>query len=89
MALFAFASMIAWFYLGKQAAEYLSAALPMFERLKRWYPVLYLASVFLGAVCRLTAVWTVSDIFNGLMAVPNLLGVLCLLREVRPPETEE
>lgn len=89
MALFAFASMIAWFYLGKQAAEYLSAALPMFERLKRWYPVLYLASVFLGAVCRLTAVWTVSDIFNGLMAVPNLLGVLCLLREVRTPETEE
>ncbi|MFQ9208528.1 MAG: alanine:cation symporter family protein [Clostridium fessum] len=32
----------------------------------------YLASVFLGCVSRMEAVWAVSDIFNGLMAVPNL-----------------
>lgn len=89
MILFAFASMIAWFYLGKQAVSYLSASLGFFRKLERWYQGVYLMAVFLGAVSRLTAVWTLSDIFNGLMAVPNLLGVLCLLWEVKRPERED
>ena len=38
----------------------------------------YLASVFLGCVSRMEAVWAVSDIFNGLMAVPNLARWCCL-----------
>ncbi|MGN0404186.1 MAG: alanine/glycine:cation symporter family protein [Bariatricus sp.] len=88
MALFAFASIIAWFYLGKQAVSYLAVSVPLFQMLERWYPGIYLIAVFLGAVSRLTAVWTLSDIFNGLMAVPNLLGVLFLLREVKRPEQE-
>ncbi len=89
LALFAFASIIAWYYLGKQAVSYLAVSVPAFRKPERWYPGVYLMAVFLGAVSRLTAVWTLSDIFNGLMAVPNLLGVLCLLWEVKRPERKD
>ena len=46
----------------------------------------YLASVFLGCVSRMETVWAVSDIFNGLMAVPNLAALVLLGRRVRRPE---
>lgn len=86
MALFAFASIIAWFYLGRQAAEYLLRGVSCREQMLFLYTLLYLGAVFLGCILRLTAVWMISDLFNGLMAVPNLLGVLCLIREVKKPE---
>ena len=101
MALFAFSSIIAWFYLGKQAVEYVAVRLGGKGMEEKWpgrkmlgrrraaetvYTACYVASVFLGCVGQLTIVWTISDIFNGLMAVPNLLGVLFLLKEVKLPE---
>ena len=86
MVLFAFASIIAWFYLGKQAVSCLAEEASWFRRLEHGYAKIYLTAVFLGAVIRMEAVWVVSDIFNGLMAVPNLLGVLFLLKEVRLPK---
>lgn len=86
MALFAFASIIAWFYLGRQAADYLFRSSAYREKLLFLYTMLYLGAVFLGCVARLSAVWMVSDIFNGLMAVPNLFGIICLIQEVREPE---
>lgn len=89
MALFAFASIIAWFYLGKQAVSYLAAEASWLRRLEHGYAKIYLTAVFLGAVIRMEAVWVVSDIFNGLMAVPNLLGVLFLLKEVRLPKQQK
>ena len=49
------------------------------------YGFFYLNAVFFGCVARLTLVWNLSDIFNGLMAVPNLIGVFLLRREVRLP----
>lgn len=89
MVIFAFATIIAWFYLGRQTASYLA------ERVfggkyaggesERLYTALYLASVFAGCVWRLDLVWLVSDIWNGLMAYPNLLAVMLLCREVRDP----
>ena len=45
---------------------------------KRLYRLLYLGAAFLGSVMRLEAVWNLSDLFNALMAVPNLLAVLAL-----------
>ncbi len=83
IALFAFATIIAWEYQGEKAFEYLMG------RCHRtgWYRVGYGIAAFLGAVCSLEAVWDFSDICNGLMSVPNLLAVVMLskgiCREIR------
>ena len=42
------------------------------------YRLLYVASVFLGTVVSLDLVWAASDVFNGLMAIPNLIALLLL-----------
>ena len=83
IALFAFATIIAWEYQGEKAFEYLAGRC----RRTGWYRVGYGIAAFLGAVCSLEAVWDFSDICNGLMAVPNLLAVVMLskgiCREIR------
>ena len=70
---FAFATLIGWSYYGRRGAEYLfgtkSAGL---------YNLIYSAAVFFGCVLDLELVWELSDLANGLMAVPNLIS-LCLL----------
>lgn len=89
MASFAFATILAWFYLGRQAAEYLLFGCVWRKQGLLLYTIAYLIAVFLGCVARLRAVWLVSDLFNGLMAVPNLIAVLCLVREVKIPAEME
>mgnify|MGYP004475780747 FL=1 len=83
IALFAFATIIAWEYQGEKAFEYLAGN----SRRTEWYRLCYGMFAFLGAVCSLEAVWDFSDICNGLMAVPNLLAVVMLsngiCREIR------
>lgn len=86
MALFAFATILAWYYLGQQAVGYLCRRLACREKCFTCYTVFYLTAVFSGCVMRLTSVWLLSDIFNGLMAIPNLLAILCLQKEVRIPK---
>ena len=49
------------------------------------YGSLYLCAVFFGCVSRMELVWQLSDIFNGLMAAPNLLGLLILSGRVEKP----
>lgn len=91
MVVFAFATMIAWFYLGKQAASYVAGALGLHAGRKqkfveKIYPMLYAAAVFAGSVGRLDVVWTLSDIWNGLMAFPNLTALLFLSGQVMMPD---
>lgn len=74
IALFAFATIIAWEYQGECAFEFL-------VKKKKYcfaYRFIYGFITFVGAVCTLDMVWDFSDIMNGLMAVPNLLCVLAL-----------
>ena len=82
IALFAFATLAGWSYFGEQGARWLFG-----EKSQRPYRVLYLAAIVVGCVMKLETVWAVADIFNGLMAIPNLLGVLLLggqaIRELR------
>lgn len=85
MALFAFATIIAWFYLGRQAAVYLTQGGRYQKLLLKFYGFLYLNAVFFGCLARLEFVWNLSDIFNGLMAVPNIIGILLLSKEVERP----
>ena len=96
MVVFAFATIIAWYYLGRQTACYLAERIARRSDLERnvegfvkrsmkVYTVLYLAAVFSGCICRLDVVWMISDIWNGLMAYPNLLTLWILSGEVRFP----
>ena len=41
----------------------------------RW---IYILAIFIGAYMTVSAVWTIADIFNGLMAIPNLIALVAL-----------
>ena len=91
MVVFAFATIMAWFYLGRQAAAYFIRGCGFGENAQRMfsakvYPLLFIAAVFLGSEARLGLVWLLSDVWNGLMAFPNLTALLFLSREVTLPE---
>jgi len=87
LTVFAFATIMAWYYLGCQTVEYLAeyAGGRGTRQIRRIYTVCYLGAVFLGCVCRLEVVWIISDLWNGLMAYPNLLTLVFLSREVHLP----
>ncbi len=71
--MFAFSTILGWSYYGEKSLEYLlgaGAVLP--------YRLLFTVVVFFGAVSHLEFVWGVSDVMNGLMALPNLVGLLLL-----------
>ena len=83
MIIFAFATLTAWFCMGRQAFSWLiaRARIPSAAG-RRIYMALYLNAVFLGCLARLEVVWGLSDILNGLMALPNLAALFLLRREV-------
>ena len=70
--LFAFATIAGWFFIGESAWIYL------FPKRTFVYKVIFIVCVFLGSISSLSLVWGISDIFNGLMALPNLTAVLLL-----------
>ncbi len=70
---FAFSTVIGWSYYGDRCIDYLfgqKAVLP--------YRVIYCLIIPIGATIKLSLVWTISDIFNALMAWPNLIGLIFL-----------
>lgn len=74
--LFSFASIIGWSYYGEQSTEYLFGA-----RKIKLYRVIYLLGVFMGPFLKISVVWTVADILNGLMAIPNLIALFFLSKK--------
>ena len=68
---FAFSTIIGWAFYGETAITYLFGT-----RLQLPYRLLWISVVFVGAVTELRFVWEFSETFNGLMAFPNLIGVL-------------
>ena len=70
---FVFSTILGWAYYGEKAAEYLFGSRVIFP-----YRILWVGAVMLGSVSTLTAVWSFSDVANGLMAVPNLISLLAL-----------
>ena len=70
---FVFSTILGWAYYGEKAAEYLFGSGVIFP-----YRILWVCAVMLGSVSTLTAVWSFSDVANGLMAVPNLISLLAL-----------
>ncbi|MEG0072722.1 MAG: sodium:alanine symporter family protein [Raoultibacter sp.] len=73
MVLFSYSTILGWSYYGNRCVTYLFG-----KRAIRPYQVLYVAVAFLGAIGVGDIVWTISDITNALMAVPNIIVVLAL-----------
>lgn len=77
-ALFAYSTLIGWNYYGEKAIEYLFG--PRFISV---YRVIFTGAVIVGATRSLELVWNFSDLMNGLMAIPNLIGLLLLSKIVK------
>ena len=72
---FAFTTILGWDYYSERCLEYLIGQKPKAIKVYRW---IYIACVFIGPYMTVKAVWTIADIFNGLMAIPNLIALLAL-----------
>jgi alanine or glycine:cation symporter, AGCS family len=71
--LFAYSTLLGWSYYGEKAIEYLLG-----EGVIRWYRGVFCALIVVGALAKLQLVWTFADVMNGLMALPNLIGLIGL-----------
>jgi alanine or glycine:cation symporter, AGCS family len=73
LSMFAFSTILGWSYYGETSAEYLFGSKVVFP-----YRILFVIAAYVGAVVHLDIVWTLADVMNGLMAIPNLIGLLLL-----------
>lgn len=72
---FAFTTILGWDYYSERCLEYLTGGKMGPVRVYRW---LYILAVFIGPYMTVSAVWTIADIFNGLMALPNMIALFAL-----------
>lgn len=72
---FAFTTILGWDYYSEKCLEYLTGGRKKIVKGYRW---LYILCVFIGPFMTVSAVWTIADIFNGLMAIPNLIAIVAL-----------
>ncbi|MDD7300251.1 alanine/glycine:cation symporter family protein [Fibrobacter intestinalis] len=84
LAFFAFTTILGWAYYSEKCLQFL---IGKSHRKKLAYRWLYVAAVFIGPYLTVNAVWTIADIFNGLMAFPNLIALIllsgCVARETK------
>lgn len=72
---FAFTTILGWDYYGERCVEYLANGNRKVVNVYRW---LYILAIFIGPFMTIEAVWTIADIFNALMALPNLIALIAL-----------
>jgi AGCS family alanine or glycine:cation symporter len=72
---FAFTTILGWDYYSERCLEYLTGGNHKGVMAYRW---IYILAVFIGPYMTVSAVWTISDIFNGLMALPNMIALFVL-----------
>ncbi|MBO5113116.1 MAG: alanine:cation symporter family protein [Lachnospiraceae bacterium] len=72
---FAFTTILGWDYYSERCLEYLSGGN---QKLVKGYRWVYILAIFIGPYMTVSAVWTIADIFNGLMAIPNLIAMVAL-----------
>ena len=72
---FAFTTILGWDYYSERCLEYLTGGKKKAIKVYRW---LYILAVFIGPYMTVSAVWTIADIFNGLMAIPNMIALFAL-----------
>lgn len=71
--LFAYSTVLGWSHYGAKAFEYLFG-----EKAIKAYQIIFIVMTFIGCTMDLSLAWDLSDTFNGLMMIPNLIGVLAL-----------
>ncbi|HEY8362478.1 MAG TPA: sodium:alanine symporter family protein [Tissierellaceae bacterium] len=71
--LFAFSTILGWAYYGERCAEYLFG-----PKVNKFYRIIFIPPIVIGAIGGLEFLWELADTLNGLMAIPNLIGVLFL-----------
>ena len=72
---FAFTTILGWDYYSERCLEYLCGGRLKVVKVYRW---IYILAIFIGPYMTVSAVWTIADIFNGLMAIPNLIALVAL-----------
>ncbi|MBQ9946825.1 MAG: sodium:alanine symporter family protein [Oscillospiraceae bacterium] len=72
---FAFTTILGWNYYSERCLAYLVGGKAIFTKIFRWA---YILAVAIGPYMTVSAVWTIADIFNGLMAIPNIIALLAL-----------
>jgi len=72
---FAFTTILGWNYYSEKCVEYLVGNKPAIIKIYRW---IYILAIFIGPFMTVSAVWILADIFNGLMAFPNLIALVAL-----------
>lgn len=72
---FAFTTILGWDYYSEKCVEYIVGDRKGVLKGYRW---LYILAIFIGPFMTVSAVWTIADIFNGLMAFPNLIALVAL-----------
>ncbi len=82
---FAFTTILGWNYYSERCLAYLVNGKAVATKIFRW---VYILAVAVGPYMTVSAVWTIADIFNGLMAIPNIVALLALSGVVAK-ETEE
>lgn len=70
---FAFSTILGWSYYGEKCFGYLFD-----EKFIPYYRGAFVIAIFFGAIAELNLVWALADVMNGLMAIPNLIGLLGL-----------
>jgi len=78
---FAYATLIGWSYFGAQGVQYLFGNQPLLT-----YRLCYLGMIFVGSVLALPLIWEMTDFINACMALPNIVTLFLLGREIRPPK---
>ena len=72
---FAFTTILGWDYYSERCLEYFTGGNKAAIKVYRW---LYILAVLIGPFLTISAVWTIADIFNALMALPNLIAIVFL-----------
>ncbi|MBR4509757.1 MAG: alanine:cation symporter family protein [Ruminococcus sp.] len=75
LTVFSFTTILGWNYYSERCLSYLTGANKKITSIYRW---VYIAAVFIGPYLAVEAVWNLADIFNGLMAIPNVIAIIML-----------
>ena len=85
LAVFAFTTILGWNYYSERCLSYLTGSKKVIRNAYKW---LYIVAVFIGPYLTVKAVWMLADIFNGLMALPNVIALILLSGVVSKETTD-
>ena len=78
LAVFAYSTLLGWSYYGEIAMEYMFGMSVI-----KYYRIVFVLFILFGSLIRLETVWTFTDVMNALMALPNLIALVFLWKEIK------